>query len=164
MQLFDRTLGQWLEHWAEETPDKEYIVYSDRNLRFTWSQLNRRVDDMAKGLIAIGVERGTHVGIWAANVPDWLTLLYACAKIGAVYVTVNTNYKQSELEYLCQNSDMHTLCIVNDDKDDYNTLYNNLKLEGQVKLNEVGEYPVTLYTVDTDGNRSEVRNLVVKVS
>ena len=63
------------------------------------------------------MERGTHVGIWAANVPDWLTLLYACAKIGAVYVTVNTNYKQSELEYLCQNSDMHTLCIVNGEKD-----------------------------------------------
>ena len=97
--LYERTLGQWLEHWAETTPDKDYIVYSDRNLRFTWSQFNRRVDDMAKGLIAIGVERGTHVGIWAANVPDWLTLLYACAKIGAVYVTVNTNYKQSELEY-----------------------------------------------------------------
>lgn len=111
--LYERTLGQWLEHWAATTPDKEYIVYSDRNLRFTWSQFNRRVDDMAKGLIAIGVERGTHVGIWAANVPDWLTLLYACAKIGAVYVTVNTNYKQAELEYLCENSDMHTLCIVN---------------------------------------------------
>lgn len=61
--LYERTLGQWLEHWAETTPDKEYIVYSDRNLRFTWSQFNRRVDDMAKGLIAIGVERGTHVGI-----------------------------------------------------------------------------------------------------
>ena len=53
---------------------------------------------------------------------------------------------------------------MSDDKDDYNTLYNNLKLEGQVKLNEEGEYPVTLYTVDTDGNRSEVRNLVVRVS
>jgi len=52
---------------------------------------------------------------------------------------------------------------MSDDKDDYNTLYNNLKLEGQVKLNEVGEYPVTLYTVDTDGNRSAVRSLVVKV-
>lgn len=82
IMLYERTLGQWLEHWAATTPDKEYIVYSDRNLRFTWSQFNRRVDDMAKGLIAIGVERGTHVGIWAANVPDWLTLLYACAKIG----------------------------------------------------------------------------------
>ena len=76
IMLYERTLGQWLEHLAETTPDKEYIVYSDRNLRFTWSQFNRRVDDMAKGLIAIGVERGTHVGIWAANVPDWLTLLY----------------------------------------------------------------------------------------
>ena len=52
---------------------------------------------------------------------------------------------------------------MSDDKDDYNTLYNNLKLEGQVKLNETGEYPVTLYTVDSDGNRSEVRNLVVRV-
>lgn len=111
MQLYNRTLGQWLEHWAEETPDKEYIVYSDRNLRFTWKQLDRRVDDMAKGLIAIGVERGTHVGIWAANVPDWLTLLYACAKIGAVYVTVNTNYKQSELEYLCVRTPICTRCV-----------------------------------------------------
>lgn len=52
---------------------------------------------------------------------------------------------------------------MSDDKDDYNTLYNNLKLEGQVKLNEAGEYPVTLYTVDSDGNRSETRELVVKV-
>ena len=116
MELSNRTLGDWLEHWAEVTPDKEYIVYSDRNLRFTWKKFNERVDNMAKGLLSIGVERGTHVGIWAGNVPDWLTFLYACAKIGAVAVTVNTNYKQSELEYLCENSDMHTLCIVNGDR------------------------------------------------
>ena len=116
MNLFDRTLGEWVEHWAETTPDKEYIVYSDRNLRFTWKQFNERVDNMAKGLLSIGVEKGTHVGIWAGNVPDWLSFLYACAKIGAVAVTVNTNYKRSELEYVCQNSDMHTLCIVNGDK------------------------------------------------
>lgn len=112
MQLSDRTLGQWLEHWAEVTPDNEYIVYSDRNLRFTWKQFNQRVDNLAKGLMAIGVEKSTNVGIWATNVPDWLTFLYATAKIGAVLVTVNTNYKQSELEYLCENSDMHTLCII----------------------------------------------------
>ena len=110
-QLFERTLGGWLEHWAEVTPDKEYIVYSDRDLRFTWKVFNERVDNLAKGLIAIGVKKGSNVGIWATNVPDWLTFLYATAKIGAVLVTVNTNYKQSELEYLCENSDMHTLCI-----------------------------------------------------
>jgi fatty-acyl-CoA synthase len=112
MQLSERTLGDWLEYWAETTPDKEYIVYSDRDLRFTWKQFNKRVDDLAKGLMAIGIGKGHHVGIWATNVPDWLTFLYATAKIGAVLVTVNTNYKQHELEYLCENSDMHTLCII----------------------------------------------------
>ena len=117
IQLSERTLGDWLEYWAEHTPDKEYIVYSDRNLRFTWKQFNTRVDNMAKGLLAIGISHGTHVGIWAKNVPDWLTFLYACAKIGAVAVTVNTNYKQAELEYLCENSDMHTLCIVDGERD-----------------------------------------------
>ena len=111
MQLTDRTLGQWLEYWAETTPDKEYLVYSDRDLRFTWKQFNERVDNMAKGLLAIGVKPGDHVGIWATNVPDWLTFLYAGAKIGAVLVTVNTNYKQHELEYLVENADIHTLCI-----------------------------------------------------
>ena len=113
MQLFDRTLGDWLEHWATETPDHEYIVYSDRNLRFTWKQFNDRVDCMAKSMLSIGVKGGDHVGIWAQNVPDWLTILYACAKLGAVAVTVNTNYKQHELEYLVENSDMHTLFITN---------------------------------------------------
>ena len=110
-QLSERTLGDWLEHWARVSPDREYIVYSDRDLRFTWKQFNERVDDMARGLIAIGVTKGTHVGLWAQNVPDWLTFLYACAKIGAVCITVNTNYKQNELEYLVKDSDMHTLCL-----------------------------------------------------
>ena len=111
IQLSEKTLGDYLEYWAEHTPDKEYIVYSDRDLRFTWKEFNQRVDDMAKGLIAIGVTKGTHVGLWAQNVPDWLTFLYACAKIGAVCITVNTNYKQNELEFLVKDSDMHTLCL-----------------------------------------------------
>ena len=111
MELSNRTLGQWLEHWAETTPDKEYLVYSDRDLRFTWQAFNRRVDEMAKGLMAIGVEKGTHIGIWATNVPDWLTFLYAGAKIGAILVTVNTSYKQNELEFLIKDADIHTLCI-----------------------------------------------------
>jgi fatty-acyl-CoA synthase len=112
LELSDRTLGEWLEYWAEKTPDKEYIVYSDRDLRFTWSAFNKRVDNMAKGLLSIGIKKGTHVGLWATNVPDWLTFLYACAKIGAVCVTVNTSYQQHELEFLVKDSDMHTLCII----------------------------------------------------
>lgn len=111
MQLSERTIGEWLEYWAEKTPDKEYIVYSDRDLRFTWKEFDERVNNMAKGLLAIGVKSGSHVGIWATNVPDWLTFLYAGAKIGAVLVTINTNYKQHELEYIVDNADIDTLCI-----------------------------------------------------
>ncbi|MDR0811490.1 MAG: AMP-binding protein [Paludibacter sp.] len=111
MQLSNRTLGEWLEYWATETPDNEYIVYSDRNLRFSWAAFNLRVDNMAKGLLAIGVGHGSHVGIWAQNVPDWLTILYACAKLGAVAITVNTNYKTHDLAYVVEHSDMDTLCL-----------------------------------------------------
>lgn len=111
MQLSDYTLGGWLEFWASETPDNEYIVYADRDLRFSWASFNERVDKLAKGFLAVGVVKGSHVGIWAQNVPDWLTVLYACAKIGAVAVTVNTNYKEHELAFVIENSDMHTLCI-----------------------------------------------------
>lgn len=140
MQLFDKTLGDWLEYWAAETPDNEYIVYSDRDLRFTWQVFNERVNNMAKGLISIGVTRGTNVGIWAQNVPDWLTFLYATAKIGAVAVTVNTNYKEYELAFVIENSDMHTLCITDgvsgtDYTDIVYTLFPGLKTTQRGKLN-----------------------------
>ena len=132
MELSNRTLGDWLEHWATESPNTEYIVYSDRNLRFSWKTFNQRVDNMAKGLLAIGVSKGAHVGIWAQNVPDWLTFLYACAKIGAVAITVNTNYKAHELDFIIQNSDMHTLCMTdgmpgNDYLETINSLIPELK-------------------------------------
>ena len=61
LPLFDLTIGQWLEKWAKETPDKEAIVYSDRDLRFTYAELDQRVNRLAKGFIEIGVTRGSHV-------------------------------------------------------------------------------------------------------
>lgn len=109
--LFDHTLGEWLELWANKVPEKDFIVYPDRNLRFTWAEFNSRVDTLANGLLTLGVTRGTHVGIWAQNVPDWLSYMFACAKIGAVSITVNTNYKAHELAFVIENSDMHTLCM-----------------------------------------------------
>ncbi len=112
MQLLDYTFGGILEKYAYETPDQEFIVYSDRDLRFTYSEFNKRVDKLAKGLMYTGVGVGDKVGIWANNVPDWLTFMFATAKIGAVLVTINTNYKLSELEYLLKDADIHTLCLI----------------------------------------------------
>jgi len=117
MQLLDYTLGEMLEHWAFKTPDREFMVYADRDLRFTYREFNDRVDAMAKGLLYIGVKPGDKVGIWAKNVPDWLTIFFATAKIGGVLVTINTNYKISELGYLLKNADINTLCLVDGYRD-----------------------------------------------
>jgi fatty-acyl-CoA synthase len=117
MELLEYTLGGMLEKWAFESPDHEFMVYPDRNLRFTYSQFNRRVNQLAKGLMSIGVKPGDKVGIWANNVPDWSTFMYATAKIGAILVTVNTSYKLTELEFLIRNADLHTLCIIDGYRD-----------------------------------------------
>ena len=115
--MFEITLSQLLRQKKEENPSQEFMVYADRDLRFTYEQFDKRVDDMACGLYAIGVRKGDNVGIWATNVPDWLTYMFACARLGAVAVTVNTSYKLHELEYLIKQSDLTTLCLTDGVKD-----------------------------------------------
>lgn len=117
MELLNCTLGQMLEKWAAEMPDHEFLVYSDRDLRFTYKEFDARVNNVAKGLLRLGVTPGAKIGVWAKNVPDWLTFLFAAAKIGAVLVTVNTNYKKAEVEYIMKNADIHTMCLVNGYRD-----------------------------------------------
>ncbi len=106
------TLGDFLERQVERDPDRDFIVYPDRDLRFSYRQFNERVDNLAKGLLEIGIDRGDHVGIWSRNIPDWLTYFYATAKLGAVPVTINTYYKSHELEYVVRQSDMKALALV----------------------------------------------------
>lgn len=117
MQLLDFTLGQMLEKWVHETPDQDFIVYPDRDLRFSYQQFNDRVDQLAKGMLFIGINPGDKVGIWAKNVPDWTTLIFASAKIGAVLVPINTNYRLSEVEFLLKHADIHTLFLVDGYRD-----------------------------------------------
>ncbi|MCH5292665.1 MAG: AMP-binding protein [Treponema sp.] len=115
--MIELTLSQLLREKTKENPEHEFMVYSDRDLRFTYAQFDKRVDDMACGLYAIGVRKGDNVGIWATNVPDWLTYMFACARLGAVAVTVNTSYKLHELEYLVKQADLTTLCLTDGVKD-----------------------------------------------
>ena len=115
--MIELTLSQLLRQKTKENPSQEFMVYADRDLRFTYAQFDKRVDDMACGLYAIGVRKGDNVGIWATNVPDWLTYMFACARLGAVAVTVNTSYKLHELEYLVKQADLTTLCLTDGVKD-----------------------------------------------
>ena len=117
VHLIDATMGGLLEKWTREMPDHDFMVYPDRGLRFSYAEFNERVNNFAKGLMELGVKKDSKVGIWAKNVPDWLTVFFAAAKIGAVLVTVNTNYKSAELEYIMKNADIHTMCLVNGYRD-----------------------------------------------
>ncbi|MCQ2203279.1 MAG: AMP-binding protein [Bacteroidales bacterium] len=117
MELRKDTMGGLLEKWATETPDKKFIIYHDRNLCWTYREFNERVDLFAKGLMELGVTKDSKVGIWANNIPDWLTVFFASAKLGAWLVTVNTSYKAAELDYLLEDSDIHTLCIIDKYRD-----------------------------------------------
>jgi len=93
----EKTIGQFFEHLVETRPEHPFIMYPDRNLCWTYAEFFKRTDDLAKSLLAIGVTRGVHIGVWARNVPEWLTFMFATAKIGAVLVTINTNYKSHEV-------------------------------------------------------------------
>lgn len=127
MEYITDTLGRVLEARVARHPDKEFMVYPDRNLRFSYAEFDRRVNALAKGLLAIGLAKGDHLGIWATNVPDWLTLFFAAAKIGVVAVTVNTAYRVHELEYLVKQSDIRALCLVDGFRDsDYLAMINEL--------------------------------------
>lgn len=138
MVFTELTIGDFLEKMVEKDPDQEFMVFPDRDLRFTYKVFDERVNLLAKGLLEIGIEKGDHVGIWAKNVPDWLTFMFATSKIGVVLVTVNTAYKSHELDYVLKQSDMKALAIIDGFKDvDYiQTLY---ELVPELKTHERGK-------------------------
>ena len=114
--LMSATIGDLLRKWAREIPDNECVVYPQGQKRWTWKQFDELTDVVARGFMAMGVNKGDKIAIWATNVPEWIITFFAAAKMGAVLVTVNTNYKQFELEYLLGQSDTHTLIMIGECK------------------------------------------------
>lgn len=113
----EKTIGQYFRDQAEIDPDHEFVVYPDRDLRWTYGEFDERTDNLARGLLAIGMEPGDHLGVWARNIPDWLTFMYATAKIGIVMVTMNPVFKSHELDYVLKQSDMKAICIIDKFRD-----------------------------------------------
>jgi fatty-acyl-CoA synthase len=98
-------------------PDHDALVYPERNIRYSYKKFNQLCRQIAKGLLALGIKKGDNIAIWAYNVPEWVLLQFASAKIGAVLVTVNTSYKSAELEYILKQSDATSLFMVGSFKD-----------------------------------------------
>jgi fatty-acyl-CoA synthase len=102
-----RTLGETTGEAARKWGSREALVFGDK--RWTWTEFEADVIAAAKGLIALGVKPGEKVALWMNNKPEWLFLMYATAKIGAVLVPLNTRYRSNDIQYVLSQSNTGTL-------------------------------------------------------
>jgi fatty-acyl-CoA synthase len=107
--LLGQTIGAALDRIAARIGDRDALISCHQNTRFTYAELLDEVNRAARGLLALGVQRGDRVGIWSPNVAEWLITQYAAAKVGAILVNVNPAYRLRELEYALEQSGVSVL-------------------------------------------------------
>jgi fatty-acyl-CoA synthase len=97
--LLGDTIGRSLDQAARRWGDREALVSPSHGVRWTWKEFAERVDALAAGFVALGLERGERIGIWSLNRPEWTLTQFAAAKAGLILVTINPAYRLSELEF-----------------------------------------------------------------
>ena len=106
------TIGDLLDSQTEQYADREALVHVETGTRYTYLEFKDECDRVARGLMALGIEKGQHVGIWVTNYTEWVVAQFATAKIGAVLVTVNPSYRTHELEYVLKQSEANALILI----------------------------------------------------
>src|SRR3989440_10568964 len=116
IDLLDLTIGDLLDRRTDELPTQEAVVYScypefgdALNIRWTYQDYRNRANAVAKGLLALGLHKGDHIAVLAANLPDWPLLMMAAAKAGLVLVTINPLLQAAEVEYILKQGDVRAL-------------------------------------------------------
>ena len=143
--LLEETIGANLEATVARNPDGEALVEVATGRRWTWRELDEAVDEVARGLIALGLAKGDRVGIWAPNCAEWTIAQYATAKAGIILVNVNPAYRTHELAYVVNQSGMRMLLSATAFKtSDYRGMITELVAGGQAPTLEKVLY------VDTD--------------
>jgi fatty-acyl-CoA synthase len=107
--LLVETIGESLARTVAAGPDREALVEVATGRRWTWAELERDVDAVAQGLLALGIEVGDRVGMWAPNCAEWTIVQLATARTGVVLVNVNPAYRTHELAYVVEQSGMRVL-------------------------------------------------------
>ncbi len=107
--LLGQTIGASLDRVAAQFGNRDALISCHQNARYTYAQLLDEVNSAARGLLALGVERGDRVGIWSPNVAEWVITQYAAAKVGAILVNLNPAYRLRELEYALKQSGVSVL-------------------------------------------------------
>lgn len=102
--LLDLSMGQLLEEQARKFPDRDAVVISWSNARYTFRELNERSKEVARGLIAMGLQSQDRIGIFSGNCERYIELFFAACRIGAIFVVLNPAYTPVE----CENALRHS--------------------------------------------------------
>ena len=108
----NKTMGNVIEETAGRFPDHPALIAPQFQVRLSYRELYEQCRKTARGLMAMGVRRGDHVSVWTTNVPEWIYLQFALGMVGGILVTINTNYRSHELEYILRQSDSTTLFLI----------------------------------------------------
>jgi fatty-acyl-CoA synthase len=114
----ETTIGQLVDAVADQFGDYKALEYHKLGIHYNYREFREVCNAAAKGFMALGIGKGEHIAIWANNVPEWVYTQFSTGKMGAVLVTVNTNYRSFELEYLMKQSDATTLLLIGGVRDD----------------------------------------------
>ena len=110
--LLGKCVGEVLDDTAAAHPDNDALIIRHRQQRYTYAELNLQVERAARGLLALGIQRGDRVGLWATNCAQWVITQFATAKIGAILVNINPSNRAFELEYALGRSECQTLLLI----------------------------------------------------
>jgi fatty-acyl-CoA synthase len=105
------TFSQVLRETVRRFPDHDALVFPKLSYRRSYAEFHADVEQAARAMMALGVQPGEHVGIWATNWPEWVILQFAAAQAGAVLVNINPGYRAQELEYVLNQADITTLFL-----------------------------------------------------
>lgn len=121
----ETTIGLALRDTVDKLPDNLALIYPQLGINLNYHEFYHKCCSVAKGFMALGVQRGEHVSVWTTNLPEWVYMQFGLGMIGAVLVTVNTNYRTHELEYLLRQSDSTTLVLMEEYRD--NNFYETVR-------------------------------------
>ncbi|MFN5882036.1 MAG: AMP-binding protein, partial [Burkholderiales bacterium] len=129
-KLIGETIGSAFDRTVAQHGNREALVVIHQQVRWTWSQLAERVEALAAGLLALGLEPGDRVGIWAPNCSEWTLTQFATAKAGLILVNINPAYRRAELDYALNKVECKALILAPALKtSDYLAILNDLAPE-----------------------------------
>ena len=121
------TIGAVLKETARRFAARDAVVFPQSQIGMNYGEFHATIRSVAKGLLALGIKPGEHIGVWATNIPEWVLLQYGAASVGIILVTINPAYRPFELSYTIAQSDIVALFLTNNFKSsDYYTIFSEV--------------------------------------